>query len=148
MTKAKTATPDYGAQLKDGLADFEAQARTAYDKGTEFAAEMREFGKDNLAAFVESGKVLSAGLQDLAKLAAEDGRTAVESATAHAKEFAAVRSPADFVELQGKIASRNFDAAVAQLSKATEAWVKLAGDVAAPLSNRVTIAMEKVREAA
>jgi len=148
MTKAKTATPDYAAQFKDGLADFQAQARTAYDKGAEYAAEMREFGKGNLDAIVESGKVFSAGVQGIAKGAVEDGKTAIETATVDAKEFAAVKSPADFVQLQGKIASRNFDAAVAQLSKATEAWVKLAGDVAAPLSSRVSLAMDKVREAA
>lgn len=148
MTKAKTATPDYLAQFKDGLADFQAQGRTAYDKAAQFAAEMHELSKEKLAAFVESGKILSTGLQDIAKLAAEDGRAAVESATVDAKEFAAVRSPVEFVELQGKIVSRNFDVAAAQLSKATEAWVKLAGDVTAPLSSRVSITMEKVREAA
>jgi phasin family protein len=148
MTKAKTATTDYATKMKEGLADLQTRAKTAYDKGTEYAAEMREFSQGNLDATVESGKIFAAGVQDMAKSAMEDGKSAVETMTADAKEFAAVKSPTDFVQLQGKIASRNFDTAVAQFSKATEAWVKLAGDVAAPISGRVSLAMEKVRKAA
>ena len=97
---------------------------------------------------VESGKIFAAGMQDMAKLAVDDGKGAVETMTSDAKEFAAVKSPTELVQLQGKIASRNFDAAVAQFSKATEMWVKLAGDVAAPISGRMSLAMEKVRKAA
>lgn len=148
MTKTKTGTTDYTAQMKEGLAELQTRAKTAYDKGTEYAAEARDFSQGNLDAVVESGKIFAAGMQDLAKLAVEDGKAAVETMTADAKEFAAVKSPTDLVQLQGKIASRNFDAAVAQFSKATEAWVKLAGDVAAPLSARASLAMEKVRKAA
>jgi hypothetical protein len=59
-----------------------------------------------------------------------------------------VKSPTEFVQLQGKLVSRNFDATVAQFSKTTEAWVKLANDTFAPISNRVSVAMEKVRKAA
>lgn len=148
MTKAKAATTDYAAQMKEGLAELQTRAKTAYDKGTEYAAEARDFSKGNLDAVVESGKIFAAGMQDMAKVAVEDGKGAVETMTADAKEFAAVKSPTDFVQLQGKIASRNFDAAVAQFSKATELWVKLAGDVAAPISGRMSLAMEKVRKAA
>lgn len=148
MTKAKTATTDYAGQMKNGLAELQTRAKTAYDKGAEYAAEARDFSQGNLDAMVESGKIFAAGMQDLTKTAVEDGKVAVETMTADAKEFAAVRSPTDFVQLQGKIASRNFDAAVAQMSKATEAWVKLAGDVAAPISGRASLAMEKVRKAA
>ncbi|WP_374408148.1 phasin family protein [Pelagerythrobacter sp.] len=148
MTKTKTATTDYAAQMKDGLAELQARAKTAYDKGTEYAAEARDFSQGNLDAMVESGKIFAAGMQDMAKGAMDNGKGAMETMTTDAKDFAAVKSPTDFVELQGKIASRNFDAAVAQMSKATEAWVKLAGDVAAPLSSRMSLAMDRVRKAA
>lgn len=147
MAKTQTST-DYAAQMKEGLAELQARAQTAYEKSAEYAVEAREFSKGNLDAMVESGKIFAAGLQDIAKATMEDSKAAVETMTGDAKEFAAVKSPTDFVQLQGQIASRNFDAAVAQFSKATEAWVKLAGDVAAPLSSRVSLAMEKARPAA
>lgn len=148
MTKAKNTTADYTAQVKEGLADLQTRAKTAYDKGSEIASDMGEFSKDNLEAVVESGKILAAGVQEIAKAQFEDGKAAVETMTADAKEFAAVKSPTEFVQLQGKIASRNFDATVAQVSKTSEAWIKLANDVFAPISSRASVAMEKVRKAA
>lgn len=145
---AMTKTTDYTAQMTEGLAELQARAKSAYEQGAEYAAEMRELSKGNFDAFVESGRIFSAALQDLTKTATEESKTAVETLTADAREIAAVKSPTELVELQGKIASRNFDAAIAQFSKATETWVKLANDVAAPLSSRVSLAMDKARKAA
>lgn len=148
MTKAKTTAADYTAQVKEGLATAQERAKAAYDKGAELAADMGEFSKGNLEAVVESGKILATGVQAIAKTQFEDAKAAVEVMTADVKEMTSVKSPTDFVQLQGKIASRNFDAAVAQLSKTTEAWVKLANDSFAPISSRAAVAMEKVRKAA
>lgn len=148
MTKAKTTAADYTVQVKEGLATAQERAKAAYDKGAELAAEMGEFSKGNLDAVVESGKILAAGVQTIAKTQFEDAKAAVEVLTADVKEMTAVKSPTEFVQLQGKLASRNFDAAVAQLSKTTEAWVKLANDSFAPISSRAAVAMEKVRKAA
>ena len=61
MTKAKAKTTDYTAQVKEGFADLQERAKTAYDKGQEFATEMGEFTKGNVEAVVESGKILAAG---------------------------------------------------------------------------------------
>ncbi len=148
MTTAKTTATDFTAQMKNTMATAQERAKAAYDKSSEMAAEMGEFSKGNLEAVVESGKILVAGVQTIAKGQFEDGKAAVETMTADVKEMAAVKSPTEFVQLQGKLASRNFDAAVAQVSKTTEAWVKLANDVFAPLSSRASLAMEKVRKAA
>ena len=148
MTKAKTAAADYTVQVKEGLATAQVRAKAAYDKGAEMAAEVGEFSKGNLDAVVESGKILAAGVQTIAKTQFEDAKAAVEVLTADVKEMTTVKSPTEFVQLQGKLASRNFDAAVAQLSKTTEAWVKLANDSFAPISSRAAVAMEKVRKAA
>lgn len=148
MTKAKTTAADYTASMKEGLATAQERAKVAYDKGSELAAEMGEFSKGNLEAVVESGKILAAGVQTIAKTQFEDAKAAVEVLTADVKEMTSVKSPTEFVQLQGKYASRNFDAAVAQLSKTTEAWVKLANESFAPISSRAAVAMEKFRKAA
>ncbi len=148
MTKAQNKATDYTAQVKEGFADLQTRAKTAYDKGQEIAADMGEFTKGNVEAVVESGKILAAGMQDMGKVYVEDVKGAVETMTADVKEVAAVKSPTEFVQLQTKFASRNFDATVAAVSKNTEAWVKLANDAFAPISNRASIAMDKVRKAA
>lgn len=148
MTKAKETAVDYTAQVKEGIADLQTRAKTVYEKGTVLASEMGEFSKHNVEAIVESGKILATGMQDMAKSYVEEGKAAVSTITADAKEIAAVKSPTEFVQLQSQIASRNFDATVATVSKTTEAWVKLANEAFAPISSRVSVAMDKVRKAA
>jgi phasin family protein len=148
MTKATKTTTDYTAQVKDGLADLQTRAKTVYEKGTVLASEMGEFSKHNVEAIVESGKILATGMQDMAKNYVEEGKAAVSTMTSDAKEIAAVKSPTEFVQLQSQIVSRNFDATVANVSKTTEAWVKLANEAFAPISSRASVAMDKVRKAA
>jgi phasin family protein len=130
------------------VGEFQSKAKTAYDKGAELAAEATEFAKGNLEAVVESGKVYAAGVQDLGKTYAEEAKSAFETLTADLKEFAAVKSPAELFQLQGKLARRNFDAMVAYGSKNTDAVLKLVNETFAPISGRVSLAAEKVSKAA
>jgi phasin family protein len=148
MAKTQQAAEDFTAKVKDAVADLQDRAKTAFEKSNEVFAEAGEFTKGNVEALVESGKILAAGLQDLGKVYVEDAKTGFETMTADVKELAAVKSPADFFKLQGEILRRNFDAAMATGSKRSEAIVKLANDAFAPVSNRVSIAVEKVKQAA
>ena len=68
--------------------------------------------------------------------------------SADAKALAAVKSPTDFFKFQSEMLRRSFDAAVATGSKNTEAMFKLTNDAFAPISNRVSLAVEKVSKAA
>ena len=148
MAKTQHAAEDFTAKVKDAVADLQERAKTAMDKSNALFADAGEFTKGNVEALVESGKVLAAGLQDLGKVYVEDAKAGFETMTADVKELAAVKSPADFFKLQGEILRRNFDAAMATGSKRSEALVKLAGDAFAPVQSRVSIAIEKVKQAA
>lgn len=143
-TTKNTATD----QAKAMFADLSTRAQGAYDKTREYAGEAVEFSKGNVEAVVASGKILAEGVQGMAKGAVENGREAVSTITADAKDYAAVRSPSELVQLNSKIASRNFDAMVAQTSKNVEAWTKLATEAFAPIQDRVSIAVEKARKVA
>ena len=148
MTKTKTTTEDFTAKVKDAVADAQDRAKVAFEKSQALFGEAGEFTKGNVEALVESGKILAAGLQDMGKDYVAEGKTAFETVQADIKELAAVKSPADFFKLQGEILRRNFDAAVATGSKRSEAVLKLANDAFAPISTRVSLAVEKVKKAA
>lgn len=139
---------DLTAQAKELAADVQTRVKGAYGKATELASEAGEFNKANVDAVVESGKILFAGAQDMVKSDVETGKAVIEVVTADAKKVAAIKSPTELFELQGEIARRNFDAAVSFGSKRTEAIVKLYNDAFAPISNRVSVAAEKVSKAA
>ncbi|WP_298301009.1 phasin family protein [uncultured Erythrobacter sp.] len=139
---------DFTAQAKELAADVQTRVKGAYGKATELASEAGEFNKANVEAVVESGKILFTGAQDMVKSDVETGKTVFEIVTEDAKKVAAIKSPTELFELQGEIARRNFDAAVSFGSKRTEAIVKLYNDAFAPISNRVSVAAEKVSKAA
>ncbi|MEO0870885.1 MAG: phasin family protein [Pseudomonadota bacterium] len=139
---------DITAQAKDMAADMQERLKTAYAKTGEFAGEFGEFNKANVDAVVESGKIFVAGAQELVKDNVETGKTVVETVTEDAKKMVAVKSPTELMQLQGELARRNFDAVVSYGSQRTEAWVKLYNDAFAPISNRVSVAAEKITKAA
>jgi phasin family protein len=139
---------DLTAQAKEFAADVQTRVKGAYGKATELASEAGDFNKANVDAVVESGKIFFAGAQDMVKSDVETGKAVIEVVTADAKKVAAIKSPTELFELQGEITRRNFDAAVSFGSKRTEAIVKLYNDAFAPISNRVSVAAEKVSKAA
>ncbi|WP_301750539.1 phasin family protein [uncultured Erythrobacter sp.] len=146
MATAKNT--DIAATAKDVIADVQTRAKTAYAQTTVLASEATEFTKANVEAVVESGKIFIAGAQELLKDNVETGKTVIETVTEDAKKVAAVKSPTELMQLQGEIARRNFDALVSYGSKRTEAWVKLYNEAFAPISNRVSVAAEKIKKAA
>ncbi len=146
--KIETVAADLTSSVKEAAQDAQARLKSVYATGSEVASEAVEFTKGNVEAVVESGKILAAGVQDMGRDAVENSKTAVETVTADAKAFAAVRSPTDLFKLQGEIARRNFDTMVSMSSKNTEKMVKLANDSFAPISNRISVAAEKVSKAA
>ena len=141
----KNAAEDMQTRATAAFGDMNTRAKDAMSKGTKAIEELVEFSKGNVEAIVASGRVAAKGAEEIAKYSAEDGRTSVEKANATAKQFAAVKSPTEFFQLQGEVAKQTLDALVAEGSKFTESYLKLIGEIAQPISNRVAVAAEKVK---
>ena len=130
------------------FAEANERAKAAVEKGTKLFEEANEFSKGNIEALVESGKIAAKGFETLGQDAAEYSRKQFEGATAALKSLSTVKSPTDFFKLHSDYVRSSFDSIVAQTSKNTEAVLKLAGEVAQPISNRVALAAEKAKIAA
>ena len=148
MAKTQNVTEEFTAKVKEAMTEAQDRAKVAFEKSQALAGEAGEFTKGNVEAIVESGKVLAAGIQNMGKDYGAEAKSAFETVQADFRELAAVKSPADFFKLQGEILRRNFDAAVTAGSKNTEKAVKLANEAFAPIQNRVSLAIEKVKQAA
>lgn len=134
--------------FQDAVTEAQTKAKAAFEKSSSLFGELGDFTKGNVEAVVESGKILAEGLQGLSSELVAEGRTSFATMTGDIKELAAVKSPTEFFKLQGDILRKNFDTAVAYGSRNSETMLKLMSDVAAPLSGRVSMAMEKARHAA
>ena len=144
MTSVETMTEKSQAMI----AEMNERAKTAMEKSAKIVEEMNDFAKGNVEAIVESGRITAKGLETLGQDAAEFSRKSFESATAALKSLSSVKSPAEFMKLHSDFTRQLFDSYVAETSKTTEAVLKLAGDAAQPISNRVAVATEKMKTAA
>jgi len=148
VTKMNDTIKDAAEKGQAYFAEFSEKAKAAAEKGAKAFEDINEFNKGNVEAFVESGKIAAKGFEAFGQGYADYARKQFEGTTAALKSFAAVKSPTEFFKLQSDFVRGQFDSFVAESSKNTEAMLKLAGDVAKPLSNRVALAAEKIKVAA
>ncbi len=127
--------------------DVNARTKTAIEKSTKFYEEMTEFTKGNVEALVASGRVAAKAAENLGQGAADYSKRSFETASTTLRSFASAKSPTELFQLQSEFARTAFDSAVAESSKLSESLMKLAGEIAQPLSTRLAVAAEKVKSA-
>jgi len=127
--------------------DVNERAKSAIERNTRIAEELTELGRGNVEAVVASTKVAAKGLETIGQEVAEYGRKSFEDASTALKTLAEVKTPADFFRLQTEFVRGQFDQFVSGSSKFSETVIKLAGEVAEPISSRASVAAERVRTA-
>jgi phasin family protein len=148
MATTQKKTEDLTAKIQSAVKDAQGRAKAALDKSQASLVDAGAFSKGNLEALVESGKILGSGLQAMTQSYVEEVKSAFATAQDDFKALTAVKSPSEFVELRRAQLRKAFDNAVAYNSKNAEAALKLANDAFQPLSNRVSLAVEKIKQAA
>jgi phasin family protein len=132
-------------QFKTVFGDVNERAKAAVERSAKIVEELADLTRADVEAFVASSKVAAKGVETLSQDAAEYSRKSFEEASAALKSFAEVKSATDLFKLQGDFARAAFDSAVAESARLSETVLKLAGDVAEPITNRYTVAAERVK---
>lgn len=141
-------TTEMTETIQTAMKDAAEKAKAALEKSQAALGDMGAFTKGNMEAVVESTKILASGLQEMSKSYVAETKTVVETMSAEIKDLASVKSPAEFFEKQNAMLRKQFDAAMAVSSKNSEAMLKLASEAFQPISNRVSLAVEKIKQAA
>jgi len=141
-------TTEMTETIQNAMKDAADKAKAALAKSQAALGDMGTFTKGNMEAVMESSKILATGLQEMGKSYVAETKSVVETMTAEIKSLASVKSPTEFFEKQNAMMRKQFDAAVAVSSKNSEAMVKLASEAFQPISNRVSLAVEKIKQAA
>lgn len=144
MDSTTTMNVDADAMITDAT----ERTKAGFAKGQAMFADMGEFSKGNVEALVESSRIAAKAFETLGRNAAAFMRASFDDAQAQARSLASVTSPTDMMKLQGDFARQSFDKMVAQTSTSTETMLKLAGEIAQPISNRMAIAADKMKVAA
>ncbi len=141
----KATTAQASETANSMFKNINVRAKAAMEKTGELAKDVVEFNKLNLEAVVEAGKIAARGAQTAAQNVADVGRKNIEDTTAMVKSLSSVKAPADFFKIQGDFARTQFDGAVAEMSKSSEFYLKLAGEVFQPISTRYSVAADAVK---
>ncbi|MBV8686404.1 MAG: phasin family protein [Alphaproteobacteria bacterium] len=145
--KMKNEANKIADRVQAAFGDVNERARTQIERNTRLAEQLTELSKGNIEAVVASTKVAAKGLETIGQEVAEYSRKSFEDASAALKGFAEVKSATDFFRLQSDFARTQFDGMVAETSRLSETMIKLAGDVAEPLTSRYSVAADKVKAA-
>ncbi|MCF3945752.1 phasin family protein [Acidiphilium sp. AL] len=138
------------ASVKEGMENaakgFEAQQakmKEGMAKAMKTTEELVAFGQGNVEAFVKAGQIFASGLQGLSRHIAASAQASVEETVATAKALSGVKSVKEAVDLQSSFARTMMEKAVAETGKLTDASLKLTEQTIAPITARVTLAVEK-----
>ena len=119
------------------------EATANMEKAMKTAEDMVTFGQGNMEAFVKAGQIWAASVQDLSKQMAATAQAQMDQTVATFKALAGVKSFKEAVDLQSTLARSTVEKAVAETGKLTDASLKLAEQTFAPITARVTLAVEK-----
>lgn len=148
LETAKSYAEEAKNRFQSAFVEVNEKTKAAVEKSSKAFEELGELTKGNLEAVVESSKIAAKGVETLGQDAAEFSRKSFEKTSATMKSFAAVKTPAEFFQLQSDLLSATFDSFASEASKNSEAFLKLASDISTPISNRVSVVTEKMKSLA
>jgi len=142
----ETAASAFKDSMSGAAAGFEktqAEVKANMEKAMRTAEELMSFGQGNVEAVMRSGRIWAEGVQDLGKSIAATAQAQFDQAMGTFKALAGVKSLKEAVDLQASLARSSVETAVNETSRFTDASMKLAEQAFAPLTQRVTLAVEK-----
>jgi len=132
MTDTTTSTPTFTRGIKSMMKTTE-----------EFVA----FSQANMEAFVRSGQIWSAGMQDLTKQIASSAKASFDESVSTFKAISSAKSVKEAMELQSSFAKSALEKMMAESNKLTDASIKLTEETLAPITARVGVAVETFKPA-
>ena len=136
------------SQAVAGFTETQAKVKQGMEKAMKTAEEFVAFSQGNVEAMVKSGQVWAAGVQDISKQVAATAQASFEEAMSSFKALSSVKSLKDVFEMQANFARATMEKTLAESGRLTDASVKLTEQTLAPLTARVSLAVEKLGKSA
>lgn len=104
--------------------------------------DLMQMNKQNLEAATSASKALSKGLEDISKEALAFSTRSMDGAVAASKQISACKTPADFSDLQTRLAKEQWDSVMAQTKKMVDLSTTVMKGAMEPLQARSRVVME------
>ena len=122
------------------------RGQQAVKRSQKAVEELAEVSKANVEALVDAGKIAVEGARSIGQDVVETSREGIEQAADAVRALAEAKSPTEFMQLQTEFARAQFDRFVAESSRLTESFVKLAGEAIQPIQSRATLNAERINK--
>ncbi len=145
-TASETASRTFAAassSAEEIAGQTEAKVTQTMERAMKTAEEMVQFGQGNVEAWVKSGQILAAGLQDIGKQVAANAQATFDETMSTFKALTSARSIKEAFDMQATLTRSAVEKAMTETGRLTEASFKLAEQSAAPLAARFSLAVEK-----
>jgi len=149
VSQTMTATADTVAAVTAEVVETAASIKPTRPNLTQGIKTMMKstedfvaFSQANLEAFVKSGQIWSAGVQELTKQFATSAKASFEESVSTFKAISTAKSVKEAMDLQSSFAKAALEKAMAESNKLTDASIKLTEQTLAPITARVTVAVE------
>jgi len=96
--------------------------------------EFQKFSKEQLEAFTAASTTLSKGLQDIATESTDYSKKAFAASTAMFEKLLGARSVESAVQIQTEFAKQAYEGFVAQATKVSELYTRVASDALKPVT--------------
>ncbi len=137
-----TEIKDNAAKATAGVAASQTRMKEGVEKVMKTAEQVAAFNQGNVEAMVKSGQIWASGMQDISKHFASAAQASMADGIAAFKALTGVKSLKDALELQASFARSTMEKSVAESNKLTDASMKLTERALAPITARVTVAVE------
>jgi phasin family protein len=142
-TEATVSAVNAGvAKANAGVSLTQAKVKENMDKAMRSAQDLMAFSQGNFEAMIKSGQIWAAGVQDISKQFAASAQAHMDEGMSAFKALSSVKSLKEAIDLQSSLARSSVEKAVSETGRLTDASLKLAEEAIAPLTARVTLAVE------
>ena len=121
---------------------------TMEEKLEHLAEEFVAFSEGNLEAFVKSGQIWSAGMQELTKQIAATGKASLDECVSTFKALSTVKSLKEAIDLQTSFTKAAIEKMIEETKQIAEGSIKLTEQTLAPITARVSLAVETFNKTA
>jgi phasin family protein len=136
------------AKATAGFEATQAKMKEGVEKAMKTAEELVAFSQGNVEAIVKSSQIWATGVQDLSRNFAAAAQASLDESMSAFKALTSVKSLKDAFELQSSFARAALEKSLAQSGKLTDASLKLTEQALAPITARVSVAVDKFAKAA
>jgi phasin family protein len=131
------------AKATSGIEQTQTKMKEGVEKAMKTAEELVAFSQGNMEAFLRSGQIWAAGVQDISKQFAATAQASIEETVSTFKALSSVKSLKDAIDLQSNLARSAIEKTLSESGRLTDASFKLTEQTLAPITARVTLAVEK-----